>query len=165
MLRELLAASALLSIHSVSVGIETGYAPAAREARVGADNPIAHEPVIVYEVTGGTIAGPYDLQLTVYADGLARLSSATRTKVGRTLTRDVGHEAAIELATELARVGAYFASDQVMTVTDVPLSTLTILQGAPDARSHTYSWWVPDASNLTAPTLLQQFIADNFADF
>jgi len=158
MLRELLTASVL-----VSLGYDS--APATRELRTTPDNPIAHEPLLVYEVTGGTLVGPYDLQLTVYADGLARLASATQAKLGRTALRDVGPESAHQLATELARAGAFFGSDQALNVTDMPLSTLTILQGAPDSRAHTYSWWVPEGANRTAPALLQSFIADNFADF
>jgi len=158
MLRDLLAASVL-----VTFGLEGQ--PAIREPRPTPDNPIAHEPLLVYEVTGGTLLGPYDLELTVYADGLARLASATQTKLGRTVTRSVGPEAAHQLATELARVGAFFGGDQTQIVTDMPLSTLTILQGAPDSRAHTYSWWLPEGSNQTAPALLQSFIADNFADF
>jgi hypothetical protein len=158
MLRELLAVSVLVSLGQDS-------APAIREPRTSPDNPIAHEPLLVYEVTGGTLVGPYDLQLTVYADGLARLASATQTKLGRTVLRDVGPDAAHQLATELARAGAFFGGDQTQIVTDMPLSTLTILQGAPDSRAHTYSWWVPEGSNQTAPALLQSFIADNFADF
>ena len=43
-------------------------------------NLYPHEPAVLFEVSGYTLAGPYDLELAVYGDGYARLSSASAGK-------------------------------------------------------------------------------------
>lgn len=134
---------------------------------VGTDsNPIAHEPVVLYEVTGGTFLGPYDLGLTVYADGQARLSSAVMFgEQPRVKVINVGAEAATGLAQDLLHAGAFEQQDQMATVTDVPLNTLTVFAGATESRAHTYSWWIPAGKNQAAPAVLHAFINAHFKGF
>jgi hypothetical protein len=129
-------------------------------------NLIVHEPLVLYEVTGGTLLGAYDLQMTVYADGIVHLNSAVMFgERPRAVVAYVGAAAARDLASQLERAGAFQVVDQSLTVTDVPLHTLTILRAATDARAHTHSWWLYAPPNQEIPALLHEFIARNFPQF
>lgn len=104
-------------------------------------NTLRHEPILVYEVTGFTLAGPMDVQLTVYNDGLARVCQAqSMTGAIDARVNHVTPAAARQLVGDLAQFGAGTLCDSFGLVSDVPLSTLTILRDATDARAHTFSW-------------------------
>ena len=105
-------------------------------------NLTVHEPVVLYEVTGSTLAGPYDRSLVVYNDGLARLSSAgDQGELGSAKLAFVSPEGAQALQRDLDQAGAFKLCDDSTTVSDVPLSTLTVFRAGSDVQAHTFSWW------------------------
>jgi hypothetical protein len=127
-------------------------------------NLITHEPLILYESTGGTIAGPYDLELVVYNDGNVRLSSAVKDG-GKVARATVDPGVANGLMLQLQRVHSFDACDQTGQATDVPLTTLTVMHGDTYSASHTHSWWVLDESSAPMEAAVQTFIADVFPEF
>lgn len=104
-------------------------------------NTIRHEPLVLFDVTGFTLAGPIDIQLTVYDDGLARVCQ-TQSMTGAIDARlnSVTPLAARQLVTDLAQLGATTLCDSYGFVNDVPISTLTVFRGVTDAGAHTFSW-------------------------
>lgn len=126
-------------------------------------NTLRHEPLVVFEVTGGTLAGPVDSLLAVYDDGLARYSSSIGPGPGFSYTVGVGEAQARGLQADLAAAGALYlcdASDGV--VNDVPLSTLTVLRGQTRQAGNTFSWFLPEGPTATIEGVLSAFIAAHF---
>lgn len=129
-------------------------------------NIIAHEPILMFDVSGGTLAGPVDMQLTVYNDGLARICR-TQSIFG-TIDARTAHLtplAAGQLAVDVAQLGAGVLCDLDLLTSDIPTSTLTILRGATDSRAHTFSWTGPDGNYSLIEQRLFTFINTNFPGF
>ena len=126
-------------------------------------NLVPREPLVLYEVTGGTLSGPIDYALTVYSDGAARLSSYLGEGgigSGQLVQLDPGTVGALRAGLEAA--GALQACDQEGVVTDVPLQTLTVFRAGSTRRSNTFSWfWDDDLAQVRE--LLDDFIATHFA--
>lgn len=131
----------------------------------GCANSIVHEPLLVYEVHGGTLAGPVDMHLVVYSDGTARITDLTDTDVPRAAIGHTDPEAVSDLLIDLERVGGMLNCDSVGMVTDVPLHTLTMLKPGTDARSHTFSWWLPENANGVIEARIDLFVAELFPKF
>lgn len=104
-------------------------------------NTLPHEPIVLFDVTGYTLGGPMDIGLTVYNDGLARIcrTQSFNGSVDARLNYVTPAEAR-QLALDLGALGAGVLCDSDVIVTDVPMSTLTILRDATDTRAHTFSW-------------------------
>jgi hypothetical protein len=140
-------------------------APAARQACA---NLVAHEPIVVYEVTGYTVAGQLvDRSLAVYGDGLARISAAEDGGgAGRARIAYLSPATAASLQRDLASAGAFTLCDDPFPVADMPMSTLTVLRGATDAKARTYSWWWAQQTPYEpAEQVLASFIAAHFPGF
>ncbi len=131
----------------------------------GCANVIVHEPLLVYEVRGGTIAGPFDLHLVVYSDGAARIADLTDAEIPRGAAAQTDPDAVSDLMRDLERVGGMIDCDSLGTYTDVPLHTLTMLKPGTDARAHTFSWWIPENGAGAMEVRIQEFIAEAFPAF
>ena len=131
----------------------------------GCGNSIVHEPLIIYEVSGGTLAGPVDLHLTVYSDGAVRVADMSDPSAPRGGLERVDPEAVSSLALYLERMGAGINCDADGIVMDVPLHTLTLLKPGTNPRGHTYSWWLPEDSSGDIAARLEQFVAEVFPEF
>lgn len=126
-------------------------------------NDIPHEPAVLFEITGSTLAGPFDLHLVVHSDGFARLAYGTYDGVGSQARLAVVPPAdVLDLAQDLVQLGAGVSCDRFDFTSDVPQSTLTVLRGATDARAHTYSWLGDDGANGAIEQRLNQFIQAAF---
>jgi hypothetical protein len=130
-----------------------------------AANEIPHEPLLVYEITGGTLSGPIDRELILYGDGTARLSSSTSGIDGNCQYTAVESADALALFTSLAQDGAFLLEDQTMIISDVPLKTLTVMRPLTNARVHTYSWWIGEDSYGPIEQKLEAFVASAFPNF
>jgi len=128
-------------------------------------NSIVHEPLVIYEISGGTLAGPVDLHLTVYSDGAVRIADMSDPASPRGAIERVDPEAVSSLALYLERMGAGINCDDDGMVTDVPLHTLTLLKPGTNPRGHTFSWWLPEDSNGVIEMRLEQFVAEVFPEF
>jgi hypothetical protein len=124
-------------------------------------NPLPHEPLVVYELTGGALVGPVDSLLAVYSDGLARYSSSLGSGPGFSFTAYVGSDAQ-SLHAELIAAGALKECDVEDVWNDVPLSTLTVLRGASRQSGNTFSWWVSEGPVASMEAALTAFIATHF---
>ncbi len=125
-------------------------------------NKVAVEPVVLYDVTGSTLAGPYHQHLTVYGNGFATL--ARDPVVGGSVVETVFLPPAdvAQLRTDLAALGAASLCDIPTPVSDVPLNTVTVLSGGTDARAHTFSFFLAIKQHGAVKTLLETFIATHF---
>jgi len=129
-------------------------------------NVIPHEPMVVYEVTGGTFAGPTDMSFVMYTDGSLRLSSTTANEgLGFAKTASINSELADQVLAELVANGAAKLCDSTISVTDTPLSTLTIFLGTTQAAAHSHSWWIANAADARSAALLDGVIHDAFGTF
>jgi len=128
-------------------------------------NIFPHEPVVIFEITGGTLAGPIDRQITVYSDGLVR---GAQTAPGTPTSLVGGGSAQVayvdpamvqSLVADLGMLGAGTGCDRPELVTDTPLSTLTIIRGTTESRSRTWSWLGEDGTGGAITQRLQAFQA------
>lgn len=126
----------------------------------GCSNAILHEPLLIYEVHGGTLVGPVDLHVVVYSDGFVRLTNATDPEAPEARVVRTDPEAVSDLMLDLERCGSMIECDAVGQVTDVPLQTLTVLRPGTDVRGHTFSWWLPDGTSAAVESRIEQFLAD-----
>lgn len=136
-------------------------------------NSIKHEPLLIFERSGGTLLGPMYRNLTVYSDGRVSMSKDDTVF----FDSGVGQETAVavislstgeveRLWAMLVDAGAFSLCDmdgpQVM---DVPLNTVTIFDGRTDADAHTYSYWIAINEYAGVGAVISSFIAMHFPDF
>jgi hypothetical protein len=125
-------------------------------------NPILREPVVLYEVTGGTLVGAVDTFLTVYNDGTARLSSSLGgAGIGSSQLALLPPALVDSLRQELSASGALVLCDQPDFTSDTPLQTLTVLRPS-SRRSNTFSWFAADGDVAQIQAILEAFIALHF---
>ena len=140
-------------------------APAGQSASPSvAANVIQHELLVSYDLTGSTLAGPFNLDLEVFNDGTAKLSGVTNAGADARIA-NVGAATALKLARDLHDAGAWNLSDQPGTFSDVPLHTLTVLRGTANQKGHVFSYWIGINEYATVEQTLQQFIAVHFPGF
>jgi len=139
--------------------VEPAAPPPAAQA---CDNVIVHEPLLVFEIVGSTLAAQVDRTLTVFADGSLKLADAELGGPGGCTRAQTTPLEVLALKQALTQAGAAILCDDPQQVTDVPLRTLTLLRGAQDARAHTFSYWLGAGDYALVDALLEQFIADHF---
>lgn len=127
-------------------------------------NLIKHELLVAYDLTGSTFAGPFDLNVEVYNDGLAKISGVNSNGGDARITFVTPAEAR-QLARDLHNAGAWSLPDQPGTFNDVPLKTLTVLRGASKQTGHTFSYWAGQNEYLGVEATMQLFIATEFPGF
>lgn len=125
-------------------------------------NSIPHEPLVLYEVNGGTLAGSVDRQLTVYSDGFLRLSSSLGDGSGFSQLVYVDPQQSIGLLRALVEAGAMAECDNDDFTSDVPLSSLTVLRGPARQRGNSFSWLGPTPSISVYEAILTNFIDAHF---
>jgi hypothetical protein len=129
-------------------------------------NTIAHEPIVLYDVSGATVGGPIDIGLTVYNDGTVRISSTGQFGLpSGARTAFIGSSAAIQLLLDLSNLGAGQLCDHDTQVVDLPVSTLTLFRNGTDPRNHTFSWLESDGAYGPVQNRLQDFIHATFPGF
>ena len=153
--------AALLSLAVLSAPRESSQSHAAGPAPspfTPCPNPLPHEPLVIYEVTGSDFIGPVDSFLAVYSDGLARHSSSVD---GFSVTTYVGSSAQ-SLHAELIAAGALQQCDAEDIGNDIPLSTLTVLRGASRQSGNSFSWFGAEGPVTSMEAALTEFIAVHF---
>jgi hypothetical protein len=129
-------------------------------------NTLPHEPVVIFDVTGGTLGGPIDIQMTVYNDGTARICSTQ--SLSGAVNAQVNHVTpaeALQLSLDLGQLGAGILCDVDNMWSDTPMSTLTILRDATDSRAHTFSWIGGDGAYGLVEARIWTFINATFPNF
>jgi hypothetical protein len=129
-------------------------------------NTIVHEPLVLYDVNGGTLGGPIDIALTVYNDGQARMSSIGQFgNPSKTELAFPGPAATSQLLVDLSGLGAGQLCDNLLIAADVPTTTLTIFRNATTPRNHTFSWIIANGAYGPVQNRLQNFIQTHFPNF
>ena len=122
-------------------------------------NVFTHEPVLMYEVSGFTLCCQVDQALSVYGDGFVRLSRATYDGTNsKSQLAYVGTAPIQALLADLGALGAGSACDVPIQVSDMPLSTLSLMRGETDGRAHTFSWLYDDGTGGAITARLDAFI-------
>ena len=124
------------------------------------------EPVLVYDKTGGTMIGLVHEQLTVYSDGLATYSRLDPMNGdGEVSVRTLTARQLAGLVDTLVAVGADVMCDDPMQITDVPLVTVSVLQGeGADAAAHSFSYYeMTSGAPAIVEGILRDFIAAQMA--
>ncbi len=130
---------------------------------ISAKNPINREPLVTFDVSGGTLTGPVFEHLTVYDDGFASYSSLSGSKAAVVRSKMISQQEFNELEAALMSSQAMNLMDQDFTVTDVPLSTVTFFRGDTNAHSHSYSYWISSGDYSQVEEILNKFIDTQFS--
>jgi len=123
-----------------------GSQAAAQSPLLGA-SAIQFEPVLIYDQAGGTLTGPVRQTLTVYNNGSVRYSEleddgTLSGSTGRSTYASVSPLDVKLLVRELAAAGADSLPDITLTVSDVPLHTVTFVKKpGTDAKAHSFSFY------------------------
>jgi hypothetical protein len=130
---------------------------------------IRQEPVVVFDETGGTFAGPVHLHLTVYNSGQASIAQTRFNdpdRSGSAAVKTLPPEAAKQLFAALQAAGAGSLRDNPRPAADLPLKTVTFFT-APGTNSgtNTFSYYVPERPHAQVETILRRFICTHFPAF
>lgn len=129
-------------------------------------NSILHEPFLVYDVAGSTLAGPVFRHLVVYDDGHAMLAAAAdATHPGGVATAQLTRAEVQALRNALVIQGAWSHCDDDAQVSDVPVKTVTVLQGTTNAIAHSYSYRIATAGLAGVEQRIEMLIALKFPGF
>lgn len=116
-----------------------------------------HEPLVAFDVTGATLAGPVDESLHVYSDGTVKRFSAS---MGLAKIAYISPQQAAAFSRQLYLAGALSTCDQPAAGSDVPLRTLTLFRGVVDPLAHTVNWWTDDSGPYaTFQAIVDAFVA------
>lgn len=127
----------------------------------------SHEPVLLYEVSGSTIAGPVRLLLTVYSDGEATLVRQDAPALPEEVCTATLTAAQLrQLQRELRTAGALRLRDlRSEPVPDVPLTTVTYFQNQGNSGrsvANTFSYLVPENRYSQVEDIIRRFIDEAF---
>ena len=128
-------------------------------------NPIVHEPVLLFQVSGGFQPGGDLTLLTVYDDGstiLVRGGNNAASKVCEVTVSDRANT----LVHALIQAGALRLRDHVSPpAADVPQSTVTLLvneRNSGQAFANTFSYTNPDAAYKDVADAITSFLSSVF---
>ena len=138
-------------------------------AAADCENVFAVEPLVIFDVSGYSLGGAIHQHLAVYNNGLASISSASgipSAVAGGSTFKFLPASEAFQLARDLYQAGAWNICDELVPVSDIPLTTITVLRGATNAPSHTYSYFVPGSPEAqAAAVILEAFVDEHFPGF
>lgn len=135
---------------------------------------ITQEPVLSFTIAGSTLAGTTHQQLTVYNNGLASISRLNEISIGGPSTGFVDKDVDVayvpvgkvkRLQRALKNAGAFTLPDSASILADVPLTTVTVLQGETTALAHTYSYYLLGDAYAPASKVIGDFIESTFPGF
>ena len=124
------------------------------------------QPVLAFDIAGGTLAGPVNKHLVVYSDGHALFADMNSIFGSPRAAVVYLQPFEIEiLRMNLATAGAYVACDDTAIVTDVPLRTVTVFGRTQDAPAHTFNYLIAGSAQSGTEQVIQQLIATHFPGF
>ncbi len=138
-------------------------------------------PVLIYDVSGSTLAGLIHFRLSVYDTGHASISAAGYDQLwwheselldgdcptdGKAAFTWVGQNAAKQLQRDLKVAGAFRAANGMLAV-DVPMTTVTVFDKAsPDAKSHSFTFQFASSPEIEQTmAVVNAFIDEYFPGF
>lgn len=158
----LLLTSIVLSSVIVTVGHTEGGSGSLDRATLRGDGAktdslLVAEPVLIFDVSGSTLAGPVHSNLSVYNNGRVSLAEFSANGERRNLSTQIAGSDARALARALEVAGGSQLEDQVQQALDVPLTTVTVFDGETDALAHTFSYWIPSGDYGAIQELVDSF--------
>ncbi|MBI5364195.1 MAG: hypothetical protein HZA53_13535 [Planctomycetes bacterium] len=146
---------------------QTSIPPAAPlDPVAGCCNVFLHEPLLVYDVAGSTLAGPTYRHLVVYDDGHAFMAATTdAADPGAAAVAVLSRIEVQALKAALAVQGAWTQCDDSVFASDVPLKTVTVLNGTTNALARSFSYGIPNASQAVIEQRIATLIATKFPGF
>lgn len=139
---------------------------------IGCANTLDQEPLVMFDVTGFTLAGLLHEHLCVYDNGVVTISRVSGGTPLFPLTNAadiafISPNDARNLHKTLTQAGAFRACDEQLSVADLPMSTVSIFRaGATDDRVHTFSYWIPQSPESQATSLaISAFRDQTFPNF
>jgi len=130
------------------------------------------QPVLIYTVSSGTLAGETFETLIVYNNGTAIWTGSGTEGTGGTSdgveTVQLSQQEINTLLRDLRRAGAFRAGNQAGDNTDdLPLTTVTVFfnpSGSGRSLSQTFSFFAPAGSRARVNDVITSFINNNFGD-
>ena len=130
------------------------------------------EPLVMFDVTGYTLAGLLHEHLCVYDNGVVTISRVS----GGTPIFPLTDAADIAFVTptqarnfhkQLVQGGALRACDEPLAVADLPMTTITVFhRGLTNDRAHTFSYWLPQSiESQNASNIIAAFKSQTFPNF
>ena len=156
-----------LSTLATAAGLVLSFGAPRGDYALASDCPdvLGGGPILVYDVSGSTLLGPLHRHLAVYDDGHASYSAAGGLPGAQpeAVFTYVGEKAAAQLLADLRAAGAFQLCDAQLLVSDVPLTTVTVLTPGTDARAHSFSYWIPTtAGHQQVEQVIQTFLDERF---
>lgn len=106
-------------------------------------NAIERELLVNYDITGGTLTGPVNVNLQVYSNGEVKYSR--RSGIVPSIAVEhvwIAPQQAHAFRKKLTSAGAARLCDQnIIFIADVPLQTLTVLSGEQNGKHHSFSFY------------------------
>lgn len=125
---------------------------------------IDNEPDVVYDITGGTLSGPYYLHFAAYTSGeITLVESSSQLDQPRVIQRQVSTLVVDTLMRDLQAAGAFSLTDSPVIVLDVPMTTVTMFTPSSSlgqSLAVTYSYFSTSGGGAYASVdqILQDFI-------
>ena len=111
-------------------------------------NSIQREPVLSYDTSGGTLLGPFNVNVQVFNNGEIKYSRSIGLLPDVAVVHASAPIAAVkQLRNDLQAAGAFTLCDQAMFISDVPLNTVTVYRGNMNGNFHTFNFWIGGGSN------------------
>lgn len=102
-------------------------------------DPIPMYPVVVYDVSGATLAGPVSRNLVIYSNGHVQLSQAAGVASLPWAFASHLSQAELQRVIDALRPWSHLLDEQPQ-VADVPLQTLTTI--GPQGNARSVSWYI-----------------------
>lgn len=155
------------TLRTIGIALALTLALSATAGAQTALNPIPREPVLLYDVTGSTVAGPTHTTLAVFSDGsVAWAVKDAANPLGTVETKTLPVARVNKLARDLQRAGAATLRDgAARPVPNVPLTTVTVFltnARAPRPTINTFSYYVADRPRMGVDEVIQDFLDEVF---
>ncbi|MFT5049994.1 MAG: hypothetical protein ACI8QZ_001387 [Chlamydiales bacterium] len=130
----------------------------------GGENLVKAEPVLLFDVSGTTMAGSVHKHLSVYSNGRISLAEYGPGGPSRNLSKMISPGAVDRLRSSLATNNGLTLNDQAEQATDIPLTTVSVFRGATDAVCHSFSFWLAEEGYAGIKQTVDAFIIVHFSD-
>lgn len=141
--------------------------------RAAAGDPVSHcpdrlpvSPLLVYDVSGTTLFGPAYTHVAVYDDGhvmAAQLGADPST--GQMAIALLTPEELQQMRSDLELWGAFGLCDEPASVSDVPVTTVSVFRGGTESTAHTFSYLVAGGAHGGVQQIVDQLLASKFPGF
>lgn len=168
MLRRTLGATSLAVLALVPEALQPLFAPGPASAPPALEDPAGlgqldatdRQPVLVYDVSGGTLLGPVQSTVVVWSSGAVTYSRQDPFSEPAVGTMTLAPAALEGLLQSLEDAGTGALQDQWPQVADLPLNTVTVLGPTTSTVAHTFSYWTGVGKYAAVDAVLDRLTAE-----